>query len=54
MNQAAPSEEPAEVTRIENKIRSHVFAMRVRLSDVFSDFDRLRSKHVTASYSRIY
>ncbi|KAJ3075759.1 hypothetical protein HDU98_006997 [Podochytrium sp. JEL0797] len=41
------------VESVENKIRSHVLARRIRLSDgLFADFDKLRSGYVTAPQFR--
>jgi hypothetical protein len=37
---------------IENKLRAHIFAMRIRLVDLFADFDKLRSGFITASQFR--
>ena len=34
---------------VENKFRAHVFAMRIRLVDLFAHFDKLRSGFITAS-----
>lgn len=41
-----------EVQGIEDRLKNHVFAMRVRLHDLFSDFDKLRSGFVTVSQFR--
>ncbi|KAJ3285182.1 hypothetical protein HDU79_007514 [Rhizoclosmatium sp. JEL0117] len=37
------------VETVENKIRAHIFAKRIRLVDLFADFDKLRSGLITAS-----
>lgn len=37
---------------VENKFRAHAFAMRIRLVDLFADFDKLRSGFITASQFR--
>jgi Ca2+-binding EF-hand superfamily protein len=37
---------------VENKFRAHIFAMRIRLVDLFADFDKLRSGFITASQFR--
>ena len=37
---------------VENKIRQHVFAKRIRLTEVFEDFDKLRSGLITATQFR--
>ncbi|KAJ3127798.1 hypothetical protein HK098_005797 [Nowakowskiella sp. JEL0407] len=38
--------------RVENKVRRAIWAMRIRLHDLFSDFDKLRSGYVTAAQFR--
>ncbi|KAI8915263.1 hypothetical protein DFJ77DRAFT_461862 [Powellomyces hirtus] len=43
---------PAKVQEVENKLRAHVFAHRIRVSDLFMDFDRLRSNFVSATQFR--
>lgn len=40
------------IESIENKIRAHIFAKRIRLHDFFVDFDKLRSGYVTLSQFR--
>ncbi|KAJ3046430.1 hypothetical protein HK097_000863, partial [Rhizophlyctis rosea] len=40
------------VEQVENKLRAHVFAMRIRTADLFKDFDRLRSGLITAAQFR--
>ncbi len=37
---------------VENKFRAHIFAMRIRLVDLFAHFDKLRSGFITASQFR--
>ena len=36
----------------ESKFRAHVKAMRIRLVDLFADFDKLRSGYITAAQFR--
>ena len=36
----------------ESKFRAHVTAMRIRLVDLFADFDKLRSGYITAAQFR--
>ncbi|KAJ3035330.1 hypothetical protein HDV00_004058 [Rhizophlyctis rosea] len=43
---------PPSVEQVENKLRAHVFAMRIRTADLFKDFDRLRSGYITAAQFR--
>ncbi|KAJ3031489.1 UNVERIFIED_CONTAM: hypothetical protein HDU68_003429 [Siphonaria sp. JEL0065] len=40
------------VETVENKIRAHIFAKRIRLVDLFADFDKLRSGYITTSQFR--
>jgi hypothetical protein len=40
------------VEMVENKIRAHIFAKRIRLTDLFADFDKLRTGYVSASQFR--
>jgi Ca2+-binding EF-hand superfamily protein len=40
------------VELVENKIRAHIFAKRIRLNDLFADFDRLKTGYVTSSQFR--
>jgi hypothetical protein len=47
MTPVAPS-----VESVENKIRVFIFAKRVRLTDLFADFDKLRTGYVTTSQFR--
>ncbi|KAJ3210533.1 hypothetical protein HDU82_007937 [Entophlyctis luteolus] len=42
----------ANVESVENKIRAHVFAKRIRLVDLFADFDKLRSGYISAAQFR--
>ncbi len=37
---------------VENKFRAHALAMRIRMVDLFADFDKLRSGYITASQFR--
>ncbi|KAJ3144617.1 hypothetical protein HDU89_008122 [Geranomyces variabilis] len=46
---AAP---PAKVQEVENKLRAHVYSHRIRVADLFADFDRLRSNFVPATQFR--
>ncbi|KAI8927203.1 hypothetical protein BC831DRAFT_187984 [Entophlyctis helioformis] len=41
-----------QVMHVENKYRAHVFAMRIRLVELFQDFDKLRSGLMTPSQFR--
>ncbi|TPX71064.1 hypothetical protein SpCBS45565_g01341 [Spizellomyces sp. 'palustris'] len=43
---------PPSVEQVENKLRAHVFAQRIRVADLFIDFDRLRSGYMTATQFR--
>ncbi|KAJ3091132.1 hypothetical protein HK100_007262, partial [Physocladia obscura] len=43
---------PTTIETIENKIRAHIFAKRIRLVDLFADFDKLRSGFVSAPQFR--
>ncbi|KAJ3109975.1 hypothetical protein HDU96_007005 [Phlyctochytrium bullatum] len=40
------------VETVENKIRSHVLVYRIRLTDLFADFDRLRTGYVSENQFR--
>ncbi|KAI9096987.1 hypothetical protein DFS34DRAFT_660037, partial [Phlyctochytrium arcticum] len=40
------------IETVENKLRAHVLAHRIRLTDFFLDFDKLRSGYVTATQFR--
>ncbi|KAJ3162858.1 hypothetical protein HDU86_003833 [Geranomyces michiganensis] len=46
------TEPPAKVQEVENKLRAHVFSHRIRVADLFADFDRLRSNFVSATQFR--
>ncbi|KAJ3015173.1 hypothetical protein HKX48_004754 [Thoreauomyces humboldtii] len=43
---------PAQVQDVENKLRAHVYAHRIRVADLFTDFDHLRSTYVSATQFR--
>ncbi|KAJ3133298.1 hypothetical protein HDU90_006246 [Geranomyces variabilis] len=43
---------PAKVQEVENKLRAHVYSHRIRVADLFADFDRLRSNFVPATQFR--
>ena len=48
----AVDEMMVEKEMVENKIRAHIFAKRIRLTDLFADFDKLRTGYVSASQFR--
>lgn len=40
------------VQHVENKIRAHIFALRIRLREIFEDFDKLRSGSMSVAQFR--
>ncbi|KAI8820503.1 uncharacterized protein EV422DRAFT_73393 [Fimicolochytrium jonesii] len=42
----------ANINNVEAKLRSHVFAHRIRVADIFADFDKLRSGYISATQFR--
>lgn len=50
-NASSASTDP-QLIAAESKFRAHVTAMRIRLVDLFADFDKLRSGYITAAQFR--
>ena len=51
LNDNAASKDP-QLIAAESKFRAHVKAMRIRLVDLFADFDKLRSGYISAAQFR--
>ena len=51
IDEAASLNDP-QLIAVENKFRAHVKAMRIRLVDLFADFDKLRSGYISAAQFR--
>jgi Ca2+-binding EF-hand superfamily protein len=52
LDNASSTNNDPQLIAAESKFRAHVTAMRIRLVDLFADFDKLRSGYITAAQFR--